>query len=55
MKHVFAVSILLAAMVGCATAGGAAAGAGISAIAGGDPAKGALIGGSIGAVVDILD
>ena len=39
---------------GCATAGGAAAGAGVGALAG-DAKKGAVIGGTVGAVIDIVD
>jgi len=38
----------------CATATGTAAGAGVGALAG-DAKKGAVIGGSVGAVVDIVD
>lgn len=42
------------ALTGCATATGAGAGAGIGYLAG-DTEKGAIIGGSVGAVVDIVD
>jgi hypothetical protein len=45
----------LATLGACAVAGGAAAGAGIAAVTGGDPAKGAIIGGTAGAVVEIID
>lgn len=45
---------LAIALNGCATATGAGAGAGIGYLAG-DTEKGAIIGGSVGAVVDIVD
>jgi hypothetical protein len=45
----------LPTVAACAVAGGAAAGAGIAAVTGGDPAKGAVIGGTAGAVVEIID
>ncbi len=56
MKRVMIVfaALSLALAVGCATLGGAAAGAGIGALAG-DAGKGALIGASVGAVIDIID
>ncbi|CAN7588991.1 hypothetical protein LJR219_004395 [Phenylobacterium sp. LjRoot219] len=38
----------------CATATGAAVGAGIGSLSG-DAGKGAVIGGSVGAVIDIID
>lgn len=41
-------------LTACATAGGAAIGTGIGAMAG-DPVKGAAIGATAGAVVDIID
>ncbi len=53
MKALFAALGLLT-VVGCATLGGAAVGAGIGAVAG-DAGKGAAIGAGIGAVIDIID
>ena len=55
----FAIVCLFAALVApalqsCATAGGAAIGAGIGSLSG-NAGQGALIGGAIGAVVDIVD
>jgi hypothetical protein len=41
--------------IGCATMAGAAIGGGIAELSGGDARTGALIGGSVGAVVDIVD
>ena len=58
MKRIVAIVIALIALIGaqgCATIGGAAAGAGIASLCGGDAKTGAVIGGSVGAVVDILD
>ncbi|HEY2358336.1 MAG TPA: hypothetical protein VGH86_12865 [Phenylobacterium sp.] len=42
------------ALLSCATVGGAAVGAGIGSLSG-NAGQGALIGGAIGAVVDIVD
>lgn len=48
-----AVLLVMASVVGCATAAGGMIGAGISSAAGGDATTGALIGGGIGMMVDI--
>lgn len=49
-----AASVAIVLLNGCATATGAGLGAGAGYLAG-DTEKGAIIGGSVGAVVDIVD
>lgn len=56
MKHhmkIFATTVLLLVMIGCATVGGTVVGAGIGAMAG-DAEMGAAVGMTAGAVVDIF-
>ena len=56
MKHhmkIFAATVLLLVMIGCATVGGTVVGAGIGAMAG-DAEMGAAVGMTAGAVVDIF-
>jgi hypothetical protein len=48
-------TLALMSVVGCKAAGGAAAGAGISSVTGGDVKQGAVLGGSIGAIMEVMD
>jgi hypothetical protein len=57
MKGLVAVILIIGSVMvvtGCKTAGGAAIGAGIGALAG-DPATGAAIGAGVGLVGDLID